>query len=322
MGRVIKDLRLGQSVSEHIGAEGKHRTDSPEHNIQGTSRVSGDHADRSRADIALDAEQGARLARTIEGEIIPRLKLAHGGEVPAQGTADGGTPPITLDDVEAFAELVLNQDVGVALAHVELLRADSTSLDSIFLDLLAPTAHLMGDLWLADEWSFVDVTIGLAKLQQILHHLTPDFEPYATDEAHPRRRAMLLPAPGEQHSFGVSMVEHFFRRAGWELVATRKMNGSAEMTVREEWIALIGFSLACEDLLDRLQSAIGQLRRSSCNPNLIVIVGGSAFERQPELSSQIDADGIAGNAPQAVLLADKLLASRRAMGGTPRAKRL
>lgn len=319
MGRVIKDFRLGQSVSEHGGAEGTHRVDSPEHNKKAT----GDRLDsHSSAETALDAEQGARLARTIEGEIIPRLKLAHSGESHTHATADGGTPPITADDVQAFAELVLNHDVGVALAHVELLRAEYASLDSIFLDLLAPTAHLMGDLWLADEWSFVDVTIGLAKLQQILHHLTPDFEPYATDEAHPRRRAMLLPAPGEQHSFGVSMVEHFFRRAGWELVATRQMNGSAEAAVRDEWIALIGFSLACEDLLDALQSAIGRLRRSSCNPNLIVIVGGSAFERQPELSSQIDADGIAGNAPQAVLLADKLLASRRAMGGAPRAKRL
>ena len=322
MGRVIKDFRLGQSVSEQVGAEGKHRADSPERNNQVSSEDRDGRVGLSRTDIALDAEQGARLARTIEGEIIPRLKLAHGGEAPAEGTVDGGTPPLTLDDVEAFAELVLNHEVGVALAHVELLRADSTSLDSIFLDLLAPTAHLMGDLWLADEWSFVDVTMGLAKLQQILHNLTPDFEPYATDEAHPRRRAMLLPAPGEQHSFGVSMVEHFFRRAGWELVATRQMGPVAETAVREEWIALIGFSLACEDLLDRLQSAIGRLRRSSCNPNLIVIVGGSAFERQPELSSQIDADGIAGNAPQAVLLADKLLASRRAMGGTPRAKRL
>ena len=114
MGRVIKDLRLGQSVSEHIGAEGKHRTDSPEHNNQGTSRVSGDHADRSRADIALDAEQGARLARTIEGEIIPRLKLAHGGEAPAQGTADGGS--------QRFQVLVTGGNTRQANARLRTLQ--------------------------------------------------------------------------------------------------------------------------------------------------------------------------------------------------------
>lgn len=258
-----------------------------------------------------DAQRRARLARTIEGEIIPRLKLAHGLAQPCQNPAPSGNARIGPDDVFAFARLVLRTDVGTALAHIEVMRTQVPALDTIFLDLLAPSARLLGDLWLADECSFIDVTIGLARLQQIVRELTPDFEPDLTDEAHPGRRALIVPAPGEQHTFGCFLVEHFFRRAGWEVAAPPQGPNALMGAVRNEWFGLVGISASCVELMDGLQSTIRSLRHASANPNLIVMVGGPAFQENSKLVSQVGADAVAGDARHAVLAADGLLESSK-----------
>ncbi len=270
-------------------------------------------------------QRRARLARTIEGEIIPRLKLAHGLESAEQ--AQNGEPVVlgahtqpNAEDVRAFAKLVISQDVGVALAHIELLRAHATSLDTIFLHLLSPTAHLLGDLWLADECSFIDVTVGLARLQQILRELTPAFEPELSAEAHPRRRILLQPAPGEQHTFGLSIIEHFFRRDGWEVAAAPQSCNSMTGVLRKEWFALVGFSASCVELLDGLQSFIRSLRHTSRNPELRILVGGKAFNDRPELVMRVGADAMAGDGRQAVVAANSLVTPSGASTGSARAR--
>jgi methanogenic corrinoid protein MtbC1 len=177
----------------------------------------------------------------------------------------------------------------------------------------------MGDLWLADECSFIDVTIGLARLQQVVRELSPSFEPELA-EARPTRRALLLTAPGEQHTLGVSMVEQFFRRAGWEVAAPPKGEASAVNLVRKEWFTMVGFSVSCVELLDGLQSTIRSLRHTSRNPDLIVMVGGNAFIDQPDLVSRVGADAMAADGRQAVLGLNGLLSSARAPAQPTRAK--
>lgn len=258
-----------------------------------------------------ESQRRARLARTIEGEIIPRLKLAHGATGPGQ--AENGMP-VVLDshrvpnaaDIEAFTKLIIAQDASVALAHVELLRAHGLPLDCLFLDLLAPSAQLLGDLWLADECSFIDVTIGLARLQQVLRELSPQFDAESPDEAHPRRRILLMPAPGEQHAFGLSLVEHFLRRAGWEVTVSSTDNTAVSKLLRREWFTLVGFSMSSVGLLEGLQSCIRSLRQVSRNPGIAFLVGGSAFNDQPSLVSRVGADAMAGDGCLAVQEANRL----------------
>ena len=258
-----------------------------------------------------ETERRARLARTIEGEIIPRLKLAHGAVDPAE--AENGMPVVldghrvpTAADIEVFTKLIIAQDASVAVAHLELLQAHGLSLECLFLDLLAPCAQLLGDLWLADECSFIDVTIGLARLQQVLRELSPEFEADSPEEAHPRRRILLMPAPGEQHAFGLSLVEHFLRRAGWEVTVSSTDNAGVSKLLRREWFTLVGFSMSSVGLLEGLQSCIRSLRQVSRNPGISFLVGGNAFNDHPDLVSRVGADAMAGDGCLAVQEANRL----------------
>ncbi len=259
--------------------------------------------DRSAAGIT-------RLAKTIEGEIIPRLLLARQADLSAElGAAAGGLGP---DDVQEFGGLILALDNTRAYAFVEQKRAAGHPLESVIMDLLAPAASYLGELWKADRCSFTEVTVGLARLRQMLRDLSPEFENEAPGWRH-GRRALLLATPGEQHTFGLFVVEAFFRREGWD-VSGGQIDSADEIAhlVDRQWFAIAGFSLSSERFIDRLASLIRVVRRHSCNRDIGVLVGGPLFIEQPELAERVGADACAADGRMAVLSARTLLTRKAA----------
>jgi methanogenic corrinoid protein MtbC1 len=249
-----------------------------------------------------------RLVRTIEAEVIPRLVLAHRAApgCPVERASDERVP----DPAQAaeLAGLVLTRDADVASAYVEALRARGTPIETLFLDLLAPAARHLGDLWSADLCDFLQVTVALCRLQQILHELGPAFRGEVEHREH-GRRALLVPVPGEQHSFGLFMVAEFFRRAGWD-VASGPPGSIAELVrlVRGEWFAVVGLSVSSDAKLDALASSIRAIRRASRNRAIGVLAGGPVFNEHPELAALVGADATATDGRQATAQARNLLA--------------
>lgn len=254
------------------------------------------------------------LGRVIELQVVPRLVFAHHAPLADDGSAgDRSAVGAAADgdlsaDVKAFAQLVLACDDRATIAFVEAKLAGGVPLETLCLDLLAPTARHLGDLWTADACDFTAVTLGLCRLHRILRELNPSLGKDA-ENAPNGLSAMLTPVPGEQHTFGLSMVAEFFRRAGWNVwsgtVASR--NELAAM-VRDEWFAVIGFSLSCESRLEALAAAIQLARRESCNRSIGVLVGGRPFVEHPDLVARVGADAMAVDARQAPLLAQSLVA--------------
>lgn len=72
-------------------------------------------------------------------------------------------------------------------------------VESLYLDLLAPAARHLGELWCADACDFASVTLALGRLQKVMHQLSPAFEGDVQHREH-GRRALLVPVPGEQHT--------------------------------------------------------------------------------------------------------------------------
>ena len=246
----------------------------------------------------------ARLARTIEGEIIPRLVLAHktqGGPCRPEEITDA-LP--TGEDVAALTVQVLRSDASDASALIDRVRRRGVPVESIFLDLLAPTARRLGEMWVADTCSFTDVTIGLGRLQQILRELS---HACLTDPVgwQSGRRALLVPAACEQHNFGVLIVAEFLRRAAWD-VTSEPVSTSEEVAamVRGEWYAVIGLSLSREDGLEDLAHEIRMIREASRNREIGVLVGGRVFNDDPDAYTRVGADAMAIDGREAALQAE------------------
>ncbi|MBC7993963.1 MAG: cobalamin B12-binding domain-containing protein [Rhizobacter sp.] len=259
-----------------------------------------------RPEEAANDTRMSQLARTIEQEIIPRLMLAHrtGAELPRP---DRGSQAITAADVKQFAKLVLSHDEDAAFAAISAFRARQVSIEKIYVDLLAPTARYLGDLWDDDLCNFTDVTVGLGRLQRVLRELSSAL---GRSVEHPvqGRRVLLLPSPGEQHTFGLVMVAEFFRRAGWDVTGGAWAAGAdASALVSNEWFDVLGFSLGAETHLKPLAASIAAVRHAACNRHLVILVGGPLFGAHPEFVGQVGADGMTIDGREAPLLAESLI---------------
>lgn len=246
------------------------------------------------------------LARTVELDVIPRLLIAH-------ATPAVAGLMVSTAHVADLVGLLLSCGEPEAVAFVESMHDQGVALESLYLDLLAPAARRLGEMWDNDICDFTEVTIGLWRLQTAMRELSPSFLRVA-DARTNGPRVLLVPLPGEDHTFGLSMVYEFFRRAGWN-AWSGPVGSSAELRglVRREWVEVIGFSLACDEKLDVVRAEIRAVRRASMNPGLGVLVGGPGFTANPLLSAEVGADGTATDGHQAVLQAQALvdLAAKR-----------
>jgi methanogenic corrinoid protein MtbC1 len=237
------------------------------------------------ATVATIAALG-RLSRTVDREVIPRLMDAHDGGPQYPGDpslAAADAVAIEPRDVVRFARALAAPQASDAGADLQDFRRQGASVPTLMLDLMAPAARMLGEDWIADRRGFAEVTLGLSRLQRLLRELTASHGrvPARPDSG---RRILLATMPGEQHSFGVYMVEEFFRRAGWDVLlqAGTDADGLVKL-VSTQPFCVIGLSLSRNDLIAPMQSVIDRLRQHSHNANVSIIVGGRVFAEDPEL---------------------------------------
>ncbi|MER2266829.1 cobalamin B12-binding domain-containing protein [Methylobacterium oxalidis] len=241
------------------------------------------------------------LGQVVQAEIIPRLMLLR-GSLPAEARP---TFKPNVEQVAAFADLALAPDEAPMIEAFSALVAEGYLVDRLFLDLLAPSAALLGRLWDEDLCDFIEVTTGVARLQLLVSRFRVDDDAVAS---HRKRRLLLMGSPGEQHTFGVRIVEQFLRKAGW--VVSSGLSSSPEeiaALVASEWFGVVGLTLSCETRIDQLAMAIRSVRAASRNRSIGVMVGGPVFLEHPEFVERVGADASAVDAATAVLLAQRLL---------------
>jgi methanogenic corrinoid protein MtbC1 len=239
------------------------------------------------------------LARVVESEIIPRLLVAHLNGAVRHDQVAAAMPGER--DVEKFVGLLLADDVAEIQSFIDSWRLQGVSLETLFLGLLTDSARRLGYLWAEDSCGFTEVTLGLWRLQSLMHELSPAFQSEGRPEHPAGLRVLLAPIAHEQHTFGMLMVAEFFRRAGWEVCSELPVaNEQLTETVRTEWVDIIGLSVSSDITCGELAGIIASLRHASRNINVGVMVGGSVFLEKPELAVAVGADFSAATAPDAV----------------------
>jgi methanogenic corrinoid protein MtbC1 len=251
------------------------------------------------------------LSQTIEGDIIPRLMLAFDSR--RTGSAPAVDAGYELEaSVDELIQLLLNHDASIAANYVATLRSDGIALPALYLDLLAPAARRLGEMWEEDECSFTDVTIGVCRMHQVLLEFSRCFAPTGTESAGSGQNALIVPVPGEQHTFGLFMVMEFMRRGNWNCYSGQPSNSSEfQRLAATRDFDLIGISVGASDHVDVAGRVIRELRKSARNRNAIVMVGGQAFLKDPDSASKIGADAFAADGEDAVRKAESLLGRAR-----------
>jgi len=253
------------------------------------------------------ADSPQALARVIETEILPRLR-----RVPSDNLSDHGANRATVPAgaADQFAAAALTDEVRGLLDRVESLLVGGVPVETVYLELLAPAARRLGSWWDSDACDFFDVTMGLWRLQEVVLALSA-ITPWAAPLAACARRALFAPAPGEQHGFGATLVEEFFRRAGWQTSTTGAVDTAGlEALVAARSFDVIGLTVSVERHLETLTDTIARVRLAARSPDIIVLVGGQLFVANPGLAARVGADATAADAAAAVAVAERLLTDR------------
>lgn len=266
------------------------------------------------AEARRNVDRISRLTRTLEVDVIPRLLAAHRG-MPRVDAANDPPAYVGVGGAlrESFVQAVVRGDAPALWSAIHAERARGVSVESVYCDLLAPTARRLGEMWDNDDCDFATVTVALGLLQRLLRELSPDF---GSEVEHPAngRRVLLLRAPDDQHSFGLSMVAEFFGRDGWEVVSGNA-GGPLDpgCASQREWFDAVGFSVGSIEKMAWLAPCIASVRQHSRNRQVCVLVGGPLFVDQPQLVRQVGADGTSADARQAPEMVERMLASRVTM---------
>lgn len=260
-----------------------------------------------------DREAGnghSALLRTIEGEVIPRLILAHRGAVADGNRCDDLASPLRpgSTEIHELARMVLRGNTAEAVAYLRGLQTLGMPTETLYLELLAPVARHLGVLWELESSDFVEVTLGLQRLQDLAHQISD--ANLAAEEAPVKvgRRALFVAMPGEQHVFGTQLVGEFLRRAGWDVWdAPGAHEADILSLVKSEWFALVGFSISSAAQLDPLAAIIRKVRRGSANRDIRIMVGGLPFNGHADRVAKVGADATAVDGKDAVAKAEHLL---------------
>lgn len=285
-------------------------------------RGPGDAASARRSELAQQVDHssggppaGARtLDARVESELVPRLMMAHRvGPVPPT-LAIAASRDLGEDDVARFTSLVLRADDDTVARFIAEATGRGVPVETVYLDLLAPTARALGALWSEDECDFMEVTLALGRLQRALRELGALHAGGRGVEA-TAGHVLLVSLPGEQHTLGLFMVAEFFLRDGWQVSVALPHNETELLqTVQHDWFDVVGFTVAADDRIAPLRAQVARTRRAARNRDVAVLVGGRILDEQPELAGRVGADAWAADARQAPSVARAVLAWRRHAG--------
>lgn len=247
----------------------------------------------------------ALLANAIEQQVIPRLLQTRSRRVDAhRGKRERHA---SAHDIIDFVNLLLESDLEKSLKYAEAFVVNGATVDDVFLELFTPSARYIGKLWESDTINFTDVTIAISKLQQIVWKLVDLFDTGCPalpgDHA-----ALLVAAPGDQHTFGVSLLKEFFRRRGWQ-VQGGSINTETELMglVQDGAFDVIGLSVSNDVAVDGLASVIRAIREAALPRTPFIMVGGRFFLDRPSCAAEVGADATAQDGRRAVLRVSSLL---------------
>jgi MerR family transcriptional regulator, light-induced transcriptional regulator len=239
------------------------------------------------------------FASVIENIIVPRLLMSH-----VNNNTDLIMERVSLRNVAVsdFLKLTTQDDPSSAIDYVRHLMANGVSFQEVLLDLMAPAARILGERWEEDRASFVEVALGVARMHRILREF--DGVPsHLWSNAGFGRHALLLPAPGELHSFGLRLVQEFLLRESWT-VTNKPVQDVKQLgqLVASEHFDIVGLSLSGQTLEEPFLAAIRIIREKSKNRHVKIIVGGHLFVERPDLINSCGSDAYAVDAPATVTI--------------------
>lgn len=222
--------------------------------------------------------------------------------------SDGSS--VSSSVVREFTDLLIRGHRQKAFDCFDDLVNRGVSAEALFLDLLSPSAQMLGEGWRDDDCSYADVTVGMTALHRLLNKhralLRADFDCPPTGHT-----ILLSSMTDDTHIFGTAMLEAFFEASGWSVhMCLNEGSGALVEEVSTVSYDILGLSVGQSGDLGNCRQLIELIRANSINRNTRIMVGGWLFTANPSLVDFVGADGSAANATEALAVANALYLPR------------
>ena len=256
-----------------------------------------------------NADQRRAALRTAFGDALP---LSRNSSDPTKERL------LTPAEIKRFERLPINLDAGELLEEVRSLLTKGVAIDAIYVDLLAPAARRLGGMWEDDACDFVEVTMGLWRLQEVMHEISV-YAPRTKTPVSGSPRALFMPIPGDQHFLGPQVLEDVFARAGWDtLVLTKPLRKEVLSLLSREHFDLVGLTLSRDCPSASIRKIISAMRSVSRNEQVSILAGGRMINQNPAIVAEVGADGTGTDARAALQVAEALVQSAKVRAQTLR----
>lgn len=191
------------------------------------------------------------------------------------------------------------------------LVAEGWVSETLIKHLLEPAARRLGDAFIADECTEIDLTIGLGMLQIAGHAIHE--HPSVTGQVHRSPFCILVvPAPGEPHLLGPSILGDLFINAGWTVeIAFPATDAALARLLVEQQPNVIDIALSDalprQQALIKLRTTIETCRKTVLKNPVIISVGGRAFAEFGATNGSVGADHARPSAAGSIGILTKLV---------------
>ncbi|MEM8571220.1 MAG: cobalamin B12-binding domain-containing protein [Pseudomonadota bacterium] len=186
--------------------------------------------------------------------------------------------------------------------QIVLSRMSACGISSpvIYEKYLPAVAHLLGERWVRDEITFVDVTKGSHRLQDVMRVYGREYVKSGNAVQNDHTAYMCVP-DFENHSVGVFMAANQLRRMGvWVQLGIGVGATDIIEAARRHDFSMIGISAASNKSVAPICGLVDKLRSSLAGPTKIVI-GGNIVNCGVDLLHETGADLVTCNIRDAAL---------------------
>jgi methanogenic corrinoid protein MtbC1 len=218
------------------------------------------------------------------------------------------------DVARSFLVAVIAADQQLAGKVLENAARSGIPVKNIYIHVFEPVLQETGRLWQLQQVSIAQEHFVTATIETFMARLSDRGLPLGEGEM--GRKAMTVVAASvgpELHDIGIRMVADCFHMDGYDtyFIGANTPVQSILGAVQERKADVVALSTTMPRHLPDVQYLIRSLRADPGTAGVKIIVGGYPFRVVPELWKQIGADAYAGDAEEAIVVANRLMPERR-----------
>lgn len=245
--------------------------------------------------------------RTVD---LDRLITARGSPGELAELGETGRPNASntrrpVDWAGRVEERLLSGDEGGAWTVVENAMAAGMAPDTVYLDVLGPAMHDIGERWAAGDATVADEHQASAIVLRLIGRLGPRFARRGR-----KRGAIIVAAPaGDTHGLPVALLADLLRGRGFRVIdlGADVPCDSLAATVRgADGLVVVGLCATVSANDRGISDAIAAIRAASTVP---VVLGGRAIAT-PQAAMAHGADGGGQTTPNELDLFEQLARTR------------